>query len=75
MLLPLDGFLKSRNENFSTMKLFALLLIAFFCLSAYARNQTDASKKPPALFDGEWQWTLENARTFSAWRRIVSTWL
>jgi prolyl oligopeptidase len=49
------------------MKLFALLLIAFFCLSVYAQNQTDAARKLHALFDGEWQWTLENAPTFASY--------
>ncbi|HEX8247934.1 MAG TPA: DUF885 domain-containing protein [Pyrinomonadaceae bacterium] len=49
------------------MKLFALLLIAFFCLSVYAQNQTNAAQKLYALFDGEWQWTMENAPTFASY--------
>jgi uncharacterized protein (DUF885 family) len=49
------------------MKLFALLLIAVFCLSVYAQNQADAAKKLHALFDAEWQWTLENSPTFASY--------
>jgi uncharacterized protein (DUF885 family) len=49
------------------MKFFALLLIAFFSLSVYAQNQTDAARKLHALFESEWQWTLENAPTFASY--------
>jgi uncharacterized protein (DUF885 family) len=49
------------------MKFFVLLLIAFFCLSVYAQNQRDAAQKLHALFDEQWQWTLENAPTFASY--------
>ncbi|HEX8735481.1 MAG TPA: hypothetical protein VF721_09175 [Pyrinomonadaceae bacterium] len=49
------------------MKFFALLLIAFFCLSVYAQNQREAAQKLHALFDEHWQWTLENAPTFASY--------